>query len=143
MVGRVPRLHARGRRATAGLGLLGCWCAHARHDARLPPPWPAGAWACTAVKLIAENTCSKGDKYVPEVKMYVYEEEVDGRCPCSPLFTKCFYSLSLLAPFGACRLVSGLSPARRLVCLLPSQPAVGARAAGRRPPALPAPHERT
>lgn len=51
-----------------------------------PPPSTAcaGAWACTAVKLITENTASKGDKYVPEVKMYVYEEEVDGRCGCSP-----------------------------------------------------------
>lgn len=49
-----------------------------------PPPslhYVAGAWACTAAKLIAENLCSpeRGDKYVRELRLYVYEEEVDGR----------------------------------------------------------------
>lgn len=41
----------------------------------------SGAWACTAVKLIAENTSSpdKADKFVREVRMWVYEEEVEGR----------------------------------------------------------------
>lgn len=41
----------------------------------------SGAWACTAVKMIAENLRSpeKAAKFVQEVKMYVWEEEVDGR----------------------------------------------------------------
>lgn len=41
----------------------------------------SGAWACAAVKLIAENTANPDnvDKYVPEVRMYTYEEEVEGR----------------------------------------------------------------
>ncbi|KAI7839328.1 hypothetical protein COHA_006919 [Chlorella ohadii] len=41
----------------------------------------SGAWACTAVKMIAENLRSpeKAAKFVREVRMYVWEEEVDGR----------------------------------------------------------------
>lgn len=41
----------------------------------------SGAWACTAVKMIAENLADEGrrDKYDPEVRMWVYEEEVEGR----------------------------------------------------------------
>lgn len=39
----------------------------------------SGAWACTAAKLIAENTREKGGKYAAEVRMHVWEEEVEGR----------------------------------------------------------------
>ncbi|PSC74868.1 glycerol-3-phosphate dehydrogenase [Micractinium conductrix] len=41
----------------------------------------SGAWACTAVKLIAENMASPeaAEKFDSEVRMWVYEEEVAGR----------------------------------------------------------------
>ncbi|KAI3425907.1 hypothetical protein D9Q98_007879 [Chlorella vulgaris] len=41
----------------------------------------SGAWACAAVKLIAENMAAAeaADKFVSEVRMYVHEEEVGGR----------------------------------------------------------------
>jgi glycerol-3-phosphate dehydrogenase (NAD+) len=42
---------------------------------------PTGAWACAAVRMIAENVSSpeKADKYHQGVRMYVHEEEVEGR----------------------------------------------------------------
>lgn len=42
---------------------------------------PAGAWACTAVRMIAENLAEEGraDKFCRDVRMWVYEEEVEGR----------------------------------------------------------------
>lgn len=41
----------------------------------------SGAWACAAAKLMAENTkrLDPGDRFDDEVKMWVWEEEVDGR----------------------------------------------------------------
>ena len=47
----------------------------------------SGAWACAAVGLVAENTRRAqrgaagpgGGKFEEEVRMWVYEEEVDGR----------------------------------------------------------------
>lgn len=46
----------------------------------LPSVCP-GAWACAAVKLVAANTLrlDPGDKFVDEIRMWVYEEEVEGR----------------------------------------------------------------
>lgn len=42
-----------------------------------------GAWACSAVTLVASNTRGggrgPGDRFVEEVRMWVYEEEVGGR----------------------------------------------------------------
>ena len=42
-----------------------------------------GAWACSALKLVASNTVGggrkPGDRFVEEVRMWVYEEEVEGR----------------------------------------------------------------
>lgn len=41
----------------------------------------SGAWACAAVKLVAQNTlrCDPGDTFTDTVTMWVYEEEVDGK----------------------------------------------------------------
>ncbi|GAB4821168.1 hypothetical protein N2152v2_008214 [Parachlorella kessleri] len=43
----------------------------------------SGAWACSAVKLVASNTVGggrkPGDRFIEEVRMWVYEEEVEGR----------------------------------------------------------------
>ncbi|KAL4436899.1 hypothetical protein ABPG75_004038 [Micractinium tetrahymenae] len=41
----------------------------------------SGAWACTAVKMIAENLAEEGrsDKFCRDVRMWVFEEEVEGR----------------------------------------------------------------
>ena len=41
----------------------------------------SGAWACAAVKLVAQNTLrlDPADRFVDEVRMWVHEEEVGGR----------------------------------------------------------------
>ena len=50
-----------------------------RHPSAPPAP---GAWACAAVKLLARNAREDdpGDRFEDEVRMWVYEEEVEGRC---------------------------------------------------------------
>lgn len=39
----------------------------------------SGAWACAAARMVAQNTASAtpGDEFVDEVKMWVYEEDVN------------------------------------------------------------------
>lgn len=41
----------------------------------------SGAWACTAAKMVSTNCCEGGQAgiFAQEVKMWVYEEVVDGR----------------------------------------------------------------
>lgn len=45
----------------------------------------SGAWACAAVRLVAENTLARdeGDRFVDEVRMWVHDEQLDdGRMLC-------------------------------------------------------------
>lgn len=41
----------------------------------------SGAWACAAAKLVASNVAKsdRGDKFAREVRMWVYDEVVDGK----------------------------------------------------------------
>jgi glycerol-3-phosphate dehydrogenase (NAD+) len=42
----------------------------------------SGAWACAAARMVAQNTASKdpANEFASEVKMWVYEEEVEVCC---------------------------------------------------------------
>jgi glycerol-3-phosphate dehydrogenase len=41
----------------------------------------SGAWACAAARMVAQNTANgdPGDEFVDEVKMWVYEEDLNVR----------------------------------------------------------------
>ena len=90
-VGGDPCLRGQSRKGREGRAAPGLEAARQCTARRAPPctapPRPAppaphaGAWACTAAKLIAENLRSPehASKYERTLRMYVWEEEFEGR----------------------------------------------------------------